>query len=68
MLEFFVGFALLGSFVASVLTPQEKPQPKKTADSIHAIEAMLLVASLDKSLSDDDRQKLNQAIEALKKN
>jgi hypothetical protein len=66
MLEFVVGFALLSSIVASVLTPQEKPKPKKPTESMNTIEAMLLVAVLDKSLSDDDRQKLNKAIEALK--
>lgn len=65
MLELIFGVALLGSIVASAMTPAQKPKPKPS-DSIQALEAMLLVAILHTSLNDDDRQKVNKAIEALK--
>lgn len=65
MLELLVGFTLIGSFVASVMNPPKK-QKAKPSDSVNAVEAMLLVATLDKSLDDADREKLNKAIEALK--
>jgi hypothetical protein len=66
MLELIFGVALLGSIVASAMTPAQKPKPKKLSDSIKGVEAMLIIAVLDKSLNDDDREKINKAIEALK--
>ncbi|HIK30766.1 MAG TPA: hypothetical protein IGS17_13665 [Oscillatoriales cyanobacterium M59_W2019_021] len=65
MLELLVGFTLIGSFAASVINPPQKPKPKPS-ESLKTLEAMLLVAVLDKSFNDTDREKINKAIEALK--
>lgn len=65
MLELLVGLTLFGSFAASVMNPPKKTKPKPS-ESLKTLEAMLLVAVLDKSFNETDREKLNKAIEALK--
>jgi hypothetical protein len=65
MLELIVGLTLFGSIFVSAMNPPKKPKPKPS-DSLKTLEAMLVVAVLDKSLNDTDREKLNKAIEALK--
>lgn len=65
MFELLIGFAFIGSIVASAMTPEKKPKPKPS-DSMKALEALLLIAVLDKSLNDSDREKIDQVIETLK--
>ncbi len=65
MLELLFGFALIGSIVASAMTPEKKPKPKPS-DSMKALEALLLITVLDKSLNDSDREKIDRVIETLK--
>lgn len=66
MLELIVGFTLLGSIVATLLAaPKNQKKPEKS-DSIKALEAILRVAVLHNSFNEDDRQKINRALESLK--
>ncbi len=65
-MEIFVLMAVLGPAFLSTIPSSEKPKPKKS-NSLKVAGALLMMASTDKDLSDDDREKLDKAIGELTK-
>ena len=63
-MEFLAFMFLFGAGVSSTIPASDKPKPKQS-DSLKIAEASLMLASTDKNISDDDRQKLDKALKAL---
>lgn len=63
-MEFLAFIFSFGAEESSTIPSSEKPKPKPS-DSLKIAEASLMLASTDRNISDDDRQKLDRALEAL---